>query len=104
VAAAFDPASYTPNRAASGLNGAIMVHQIDFARFEKLLSASKLASLRPRARAIAAAKGGHAFPPKKAGPLDSGITDASWWRWLVLDACIAKYGSGGAVLEAVGCF
>ena len=39
-----------------------------------------------------------AFPDPSARIAD----DASWWRWLVLDACVAKYGSGGAVLEAIG--
>ena len=98
MAERFDAKTYVPDQASSGLSGAIMFHRLDFARFEQLLSAADLASLRPKAKALAIAKGGNAFPDPSARIAD----DASWWRWLVLDACVAKYGSGGAVLEAIG--
>jgi hypothetical protein len=97
MTAPFDAKTYIPKSASSALVGAIMVHHLDLARFENLLTLFELTSLHQRAEALAAARGGTAYPGPHATP-----DDASWWRWLVLDACVDKYGSGGAVLEAIG--
>jgi hypothetical protein len=78
----FDPATYQPQYRA--LAGFALAHGLPLARFEALLDQATLAAI--DARLV-------------------GIPEAADWRvHLVYDACWARYGSFGRVVEALGDF
>jgi len=78
----FDPKAYSPHY--GGLAGFAMAHNVGLARFEALLDPSVLADIDARLLGVPAAR--------------------SWKRHLVYDACVARYGSYGRVIEALGNF
>lgn len=78
---AFDPTAYVPHRNSGALAGYALAHEVDLARFAALLDAETLAAL--DARLV-------------------GVPDAAGWRrHLIFDACIARLGSWGAVIDAL---
>ena len=84
MASPFDPTSYQPSRVSSAVAGFASAHDLPLRRFEDLLSDEEL-------REIDAALHTSLDPQAR-----------DWRRWLVFDACVAKFGGLGGVVGAIG--
>jgi len=77
----FDPSTYQVSSKASALAGLAMAHQLELGRFTALLNGPTLSGIN---RSL------------------SGVPDASAWRrWLVYDACLARYHDLAGVVAAL---
>jgi hypothetical protein len=77
----FDPKAYRPNSSSSALAGLASAHQLELGKFTALLNGPTLSAIN---RSL------------------SGVPDASGWRrWLVYDACLARYHDLAGVVAAL---
>lgn len=80
----FDPKTYVPTSAAGALAGFSSAHDVPLRRFEDLSSDAELKEIDTALR-------------------ESADPQARDWRhWLVFDACVARFGGMGGVVEALG--